>query len=166
MPQCNFNKVTHLLQFNIQIRRFEKLQNFKKRNNILNKETNLSKTFACIINWKSKFALCHTFFRELSWFFVVFWGAKILKSEQDFKSIWKFPKHNVTNNFIRNFDVYFKEHNWIQKMSHPFKEPVAIFWYFVRKSTVKTKYNLKNNSKYHKNRLTNSFIKTLDMYFQ
>ena len=77
MPQYNFNKVTHLLQFNIQIRRFEKLQNFKKRNNILNKETNLSKTF----------------FRELSWFFVVFWGAKILKSEQDFKNIRKFPEH-------------------------------------------------------------------------
>ena len=35
-----------------------------------------------------------------------FWGANILKSEQSNKNIRKFPKHNLTNNFVRNLVVY------------------------------------------------------------
>ena len=57
-----------------------------------------------------------------------FWDAKFLKSEQNFKNIWKFPNHNLTNNFVENFDIYSKGHNQIQAMSHPFKGPVTIFW--------------------------------------
>ena len=35
-----------------------------------------------------------------------FWGANILKSEQNFKNIRKFRKHNLTNNFVRNLIIY------------------------------------------------------------
>ena len=90
---------------------------------MVNKETNLSKTLTCIINTKSKFGLCHTSFRDLWWFLVGLWGAKILKSEQDFKNIQKFPKHNLT----KKFDIYSKGHKWIQSMPHLFKGPILIF---------------------------------------
>ena len=79
-------------------------------------------------------------------------SAKILKSEQDIKNIRKFPKHNLTNNFVRDFDIYSKEDNRTQTMPHLFKEPVTIFGNVVDKNTVKTKYNFKHISKYDKNR--------------
>ena len=65
-----FFLLVHLLQFNIQIRRFEKLQNFIKQNIPRNlqeaiQKTILSKTFTCLLNSKSKFGLCHTSFRDL-----------------------------------------------------------------------------------------------------
>ena len=42
-----------------------------------------------------------------------FWGAKIWKSEQNFKNIQKCSKHKLANNFVRNFDIYSKRHNRI-----------------------------------------------------
>ena len=35
-------------------------------------------------------------------------GAKILKSEQSFKNIRKFPKQNLTNNVAGNLNIYSK----------------------------------------------------------
>ena len=84
-----------------------------------------------------------------------FQGAKVLKSEQDFKNILKFAKRNLTNSFARNFDIYSKEHNRIQAMPLPFKGPVTTT-YFLGKNNVKTKYNLKNISKYDKNTKPNN----------
>ena len=80
-------------------------------------------------------------------------------------------KVNKTLTTFTNFQsicthMYSKGHNSIQTMSHPFKESVTIFGCFGEKNIVKTEYNLKNISKYGKNRLTNNFVKTLSMYFQ
>ena len=108
------------------------------------------------MNRKSKFGLCHTSIRDLWWFSGAFYGAKILKSEQDFQNILKFAKHNLTNNFARNFDIYSNEHNRIQAMQLPFKGPVTTCGYFLGKNNVKTKYNLKNISKYDKNTKPNN----------
>ena len=83
---------------------------------------------------------------------LVFGVSKILKSEQDFKNIRKFPKHNLTNNFVGNDDIYSKGDNQIQTMPRPSKGTVTIFGYFVGKNPIKTKYNLKNISKYDKNK--------------
>ena len=61
---------------------------------MLYKKIDLPKTLTCILNINNKFGLCHTSFRDLWRFAGGFWGAKILKSEQ-------------------NFNIYSKGHNWI-----------------------------------------------------
>ena len=66
------------------------------------------------------------------------------------KNIWKFPKHNLTNNFVGNFNKYSKGNTQIQTMPHPPKKSVIIFKCHRGKSTVKTEYNLKDISKYDK----------------
>ena len=37
-----------------------------------------------------------------------FWGANIVKSEDNLKNIRKSPKDNLYNNFVQNFIIYFK----------------------------------------------------------
>ena len=66
---------------------------------MLYKKTDLPKTLTCILNINNKFDLCHTSFRDLWWFVGGFWGAKILKSEENFE------------NLVRNFNIYSKGHN-------------------------------------------------------
>ena len=71
--------------------------------------TTLSKLSTCVFNKTSNFAKYCIPFRHLWWFFGGFWGAKILKSEQNFKNIRKFPKHNLTNTFVGNLIITLKD---------------------------------------------------------
>ena len=59
----------------------------------------------CVSNIESKFVWLLPFPRTCDDFLGGFSGAKILKSEQDFENIRKFPKHNLTNNFVGNFGI-------------------------------------------------------------
>ena len=68
-------------------------------------------------------------------FFGFFGRPKILKSEQDFNYIRKFPKQHLTINFAENIDTYSKGHSQIQKISYQFKGTVTIFGYFMVKNT-------------------------------
>ena len=95
-----------------------------------------------------------------------------IQVNKNLKNIRKFPKHSLTNKFVRTLNTYSKEHNRFQTMSHPFKRPVTIFGCFEGKKIVKTEYDHRNISKWDKNNLTNNIkklnltIKTLHIYFK
>ena len=92
---------------------------------------------------ESKFEWCHTYFRDLWWFWGGFWGAKIIKSEQIPKNIWKFPKHNLTNNFFGNLKIESKGNKKIWRLSQPFEGTGQFLCAFWGESTVKIKQNIK-----------------------
>ena len=58
-------------------------------------------------------------------------NIKIVKREYNLKNNQKFPKHNSTNSFIGNLNIYVKDEKQIINVSHPYKRPVAIFGSFL-----------------------------------
>lgn len=62
--------------------------------------------------------------------------------------------------------MYFKQHNQIWKMQHPFMELLRISVFFWAGNTLKTEHNFKHISKYDKNYLITYLVKSLIIYFK
>lgn len=64
-------------------------------------------------------------FQSLSWLLGSFWGAKIVKTEQNLESVWKPSKQDFSNN-LKILYIESNKHNQIQTMSHPSKGAVTL----------------------------------------
>ena len=58
----------------------------------------------------SKFGRCHTHFRDLRRFLVVFLGRNTVKTGHNLENIYKYEKI-LTNNFFKNLKMCFKQRN-------------------------------------------------------
>ena len=87
---------------------------------------NFSKTLTCFLNSESKLVWCHILFKELWWFFGLFWRCENCQKEHNHKTIRKSQKHILTNHFVGNLNIYSKRPQQIWMISHPFKVHVTI----------------------------------------
>ena len=54
--------------------------------------------------------MLHTF-KETVTIFGCFQGESTIKTEHNLKNISKYGKNNLTNNFVKNLNMYFKKKN-------------------------------------------------------
>ena len=91
----------------------------------------MSKTFTCILNCKSKFDLCRTSLKDLWWFLGGFWGANIVKSENNLKNIRKSP-NNILNIILSKILFYTLKDARRFRLTNAYKKVFGIFFILFR----------------------------------